>query len=282
MTETTDPVPKKVMTQEHKDKLKAAREAAAAKRRAEKDAQQEVADARETLVDFGMEVNDLPPTPVPALPTPRASLQTAPPEARQWPPGLIRILSRHCIMWEDFQARGRQLNVQTVRQYAEQADRGNAEGLKVLEPIKQAVLELMGRQTYKKPIFDPDTRKPRLKRDPKNPKRWEPEDETRSVWGVADGTDQTVTRGAVPRPRQWYDMVDAHFPKLILAGMQALRPIPQIHTTRSYMNTNLADSIRAEHKRLVDPAQNPKRAMWLKHLKPIIEGRAKTAWDGRS
>jgi len=214
---------------------------------------------------------------LPAFAPPLVEDEEKPPHATAWPERLKLMFKTNGIMIEDFD-----MNSSAFTRYVTQAEQGVESAQATIEPVRQALLEMMGRDLHMRHTQIRDPRQPdRLTYkqipDPKHPGQFVIEQKERSRWGVRSD-DIVGNRGKQPRPGAWYDMVFNHF--YALASMLDFLPkVARIAKSRN-ITRDIADAIKEAHAERLDPATNPLREAWLEMLRPIIEDGANTAWDG--
>lgn len=217
-----------------------------------------------------------PKLPVPAFAPPLVEEHDPTPSATFWPERLKLMFKRNGIMIEDFG-----MNASAFNRYVTQAEQGDDGAQEKIEPVRQGLLEMMGRdlhmrKTQIRDLKNPDRLTYKTIKDPKNPAREIIEEKVRSRWGVRPD-DIVGHRGKQPKPGAWYDAVYDHF--YAIAGMlEFLRKVPTIVKSK-HVTRDVAEAIKESHRELLDVSTNPQRELWLDLLRPIIEG-ANTEWDG--
>ena len=211
-------------------------------------------------------VKHQPPQPQPAATTPT-------PEASWWPDRLKLMLQRCKLMFEDFG-----LTRSNTHYYAERARTGDAEAIGKLQPLKEAFLELMGRDYENRAVRDADTGDLIRDEDPKNPKRPIQRYERRSRWGLDDGYDMWAERGKRPRPAMWYNSINEHFYSFVtlIEAAKKVAPVKVYGRDRSNL-----DSFREAHKTAISAETNPVRAEHLEFIQEFIHDGKRHEWRGR-
>jgi hypothetical protein len=215
--------------------------------------------------------------PIPEFAPPQLDEDAPPPAAKWWPERLKKMFKRNGIMFEDFGlSRGQ------ISQFAEQAAQGDEGSKEKLEPLRQAFLEMMGRDIHQRKVQIRDPKNPdrlmyKTKPDPANPRMLIIVTQKRSRWGVRED-DIVGHRGKPPKPGAWYDAVYDHFYTLVNL-LEPLTRVPRIQKHKN-LTRELADAIREDHKLKLSPETNPQRELWLELLRPIITEGANTEWEG--